>query len=134
MPVGKVKGYTVSVIVGAIINFILNIFLIQYYQSVGAAIATVGAELAVTLVQLYWVRKTIEYHKLFQSMWKYLLSGILMFVVLRLIGSLLGVGPLTTILQVISGILIYFILLFILKSQMNKKLFSLGLQKLRKIS
>lgn len=134
MPVGKVKGYTVSVIVGAIINFILNIFLIQYYQSVGAAIATVGAELAVTLVQLYWVRKTIEYHKLFQSMWKYLFSGILMFVVLRLIGSLLGVGPLTTILQVISGILIYFILLFILKSQMNKKLFSLGLQKLRKIS
>ena len=57
LSVKREKEYTISVIVGAIVNVILNYILIRYYKSYGAAIATVIAELCVTVVQLYFVRK-----------------------------------------------------------------------------
>ena len=60
------KEFTISVIVGAIINFIFNYILINYMKSIGAAIATVVAEMSVTLVQLYFVRKDFNLKEIFK--------------------------------------------------------------------
>ncbi|PGR03778.1 flippase [Priestia megaterium] len=133
MPVGKVKGYTVSVCIGAIINFIFNLALIKYYQSVGTAIATVVAELAVTAVQLYWVRKDIEIKKLITSLWKYFICGFAMYGIIRVIGQFMEVSYKTTIVQVIIGASTYFILLFIFKSELNKQLFNSVWKNFKKV-
>ncbi|MDQ1143770.1 O-antigen/teichoic acid export membrane protein [Bacillus sp. SORGH_AS 510] len=126
MPVGKVKGYTISVCAGAVINFILNLILIKNYTSLGTAIATVVAEFAVTAVQLFWIRRDIEIHKLFNSTWKYLISSLTMYCFLRIIGRLLNAGLITTIIQVIVGFSIYILLLLLLKSKINQKLLTIG--------
>lgn len=133
MPIGKVKGYTFSVCVGAVVNFIFNLALIKHYQSIGTAIATVVAELAVTAVQLYWVRKDIEIRRLIKSLWKYLICGLAMYGVSRIIGESMEAGYKTTIVQVTVGASSYFILLFIFKSELNQQLFNSILRILKKI-
>ena len=45
VPVGRQKDYTTSVVAGAIINLILNMILIPKFQSIGAAFASICAEL-----------------------------------------------------------------------------------------
>ena len=50
-----------SIISGAIVNFVLNLILIQYNQSIGAAIATLVTEIVVWAIQAYCVRSEIEY-------------------------------------------------------------------------
>lgn len=133
MPIGKVKGYTVSVCFGAVVNLVFNLVFINQLHSIGTAIATVIAEFAVTVVQLYWVRHDIEIHKLFDSLWKYLLSGLIMFLVTRLIGENFNVGFITTCIQIVVGVCIYIALMFLFKSKINKKIFVEGLQKIRKV-
>lgn len=132
LPIGKVRGYAVSVCIGALVNFILNVLLIKHFLSIGTAIATFIAEFAVTAVQLYWVRNDVAVRKLFHSTWKYLLSGIVMYCVLRAIGKNQGIGVTTTFIQIFVGVIIYFLLLILLKSEMNQKLFMTGWKKIKK--
>ncbi|MFE8701744.1 flippase [Cytobacillus sp. FJAT-54145] len=133
MPIGNMRVYTYSVVMGAIINLILNFLLIGPYQSTGTAIATVIAEFCVIVVQLYFVRHEFKIKKLLRSLWKYLTAGFFMFLFIRYIGNSLGVGYKTTAVQVITGAPIYFILLFIMKSELNRKLFGVGLKLIRKV-
>lgn len=133
MPIGRIKGYTVSVIIGAVVNFIFNLLLIGRFHSIGAAIATLIAEFTVTTVQLYWVRNDLQIKKLLHSSWKYLISGIIMYLIVRYIGLSLEDGIKSIVIQIIAGIIAYFGLLFLLKSDLNKKLFGVGLTYLRKI-
>lgn len=134
MPTNKIKIYTRSVVTGAVVNFILNLLLIKQLHSVGTAIATVIAELTVTAVQLYYVRHEFNIKRLFYSSWKYWVSGFLMFIVVKLIGLLFTNAWLTLSMQVMTGGLSYFIILFLLKSKMNKTIFesSLGFLKLKR--
>lgn len=122
MPVGKAKEFTISVTIGAVVNFMFNILLIRHFQSLGTALATVIAEFSVTAAQFYLVRKDIEFKQIFKDIWKYLISSIVMFVIVKFIGHILGVGFKTTMLQIIIGGLAYIILLCLFKSDMNRKL------------
>ena len=60
LPTKRQTEFSISVIVGAIVNFILNIIVIKKYASIGASITTVIAEFLVTAVQFYFVRKEID--------------------------------------------------------------------------
>lgn len=60
-PLGKIKIVTISTLVGAIINFSLNLLLIPKLAQNGAAIATVCAEICVTLTQFIIARKCIPF-------------------------------------------------------------------------
>ena len=56
LPTKQQNKYTLSVVVGAVVNFVLNLFLIRTYGAIGASIATVISELAVTITQFIFVR------------------------------------------------------------------------------
>lgn len=124
MPIGKIRGYTISVCVGAVTNLIFNTILIRHYLSIGTAISTVIAELAVTLVQLFYIRANkIKINYLFESVWKYIVSGLIMFIIIRYFGRLFPPTVLVTAMQILIGIIVYIVLLFVLKSEINKKTF-----------
>lgn len=59
IPNGKEFYTFLSTLAGAVVNLILNAFLIYHYQSSGAALATTVAEFAVLAVQIYMVRNDI---------------------------------------------------------------------------
>lgn len=67
MSVGKEKVTLYSVILGAVVNFCLNLILIPHFGEKGAAIGTVCAEFCVTLIQFvaarsYFDRKSFALH------------------------------------------------------------------------
>ncbi|QAA21562.1 flippase [Sporolactobacillus terrae] len=131
--VGRTTGYTISVISGALVNFILNLSLIGRFHSIGAAIATLVAEFIVTGVQLIYIHKNLEIRRLFCSTWKFLIAGFIMYGVTRTIGVQLGISAITTFIQIFSGMIVYIILLFGLKSEINKNIFIKARQIVLKI-
>ena len=115
LPTKRQKEYTISVVCGAIINFIMNACLIWKIGAIGASIGTVIAELSVTLIQMYFVRKDFNLKEIFKLAKNYLLSSIVMFIVCVFIGRSINSNLVSTIVQVIIGGLTYGICLLILK-------------------
>lgn len=115
LPTKRQKEYTISVICGAVINFIMNICLIWRYGAIGASIGTVIAELTVTSIQMYSVRKDFNLKEVFKLSKNYLISSIGMFIVCLFIGKFISDNLISTIVQVIIGGLTYGICLLILK-------------------
>lgn len=132
LPTGKVKAYTLSVVIGAIINFVLNIFFIRSYHSIGTSIATFIAELSVTSIQFYLIRKNLNIKKMIFSTWKYFVSGLIMFLLIQNIGNIFEEHHVKIITKIIIGSITYFFILFILKSELNKKIFYICIKYIRK--
>ena len=107
MPVNRVKEFTASVSVGAVVNIVANFFLIPAYSANGAAMATVISELCVTAVQLYCVRTTIRRRMLFSGLWRYLLSGLIMYVVVLRLDQMMAMNIVNLAFQVAVGIVVY---------------------------
>lgn len=124
LPTKKQKEFTNSVLVGALINFIINIFVISKLESVGAAVATLFAEIFVTLIQFYYIRNEFNIKYILKLSFKYIFSGIIMFLIASLISRFINIGTLKILIQTIIGILIYIIVLYILKDDFLKYIFN----------
>lgn len=109
MPVNRVKEFTTSVTIGAVSNVIFNLFLIEAWGANGAALATVGSEFLVTASQLIMIRKTISRRRLFREQWKYIGSGLVMFIVVNRISTTINMTIANLVLEVLVGALIYFL-------------------------
>ena len=116
MPINRTKEYTVSVTVGAVINVITNLFLIALWGARGATLATDISEFAVAAVQLVYIRQTISRRKLFGQMWKYLLSGGIMFIITYRLAMIMNMTIPNLAIEVIIGAVIYIIGIFILRA------------------
>ena len=116
MPVNRVKEYTTSVTIGALSNVIFNFVLIGKYGANGAAIATVGSEFLVTASQLWMIHSTISRRKLFRETWKYLFCGMVMFIVVNRICSVINMTVANLILEIVVGAIIYLLGLILTKA------------------
>ena len=128
LPTKQQKKYTISVIVGAIINFILNLIFINYWASIGASIATVIAEISVTTTQFILVRREIKIFDVLKISYKYIIASIIMFVISVLTGYFINNNLLSIICQLIASVCIYFVLLLVMKEKMILE----GINKVRK--
>jgi O-antigen/teichoic acid export membrane protein len=118
IPVGREKDLTRSFIVGATVNFILNIFMITAFSSIGATISSVLAEVVVSSCQLWTVRHELPVVKYFLSMKNYLVSSIIMYVMITAYTPVFGGSPLLQLIYKITvGSVIYVACLIILKDQ-----------------
>lgn len=115
LPLGRQKEYTLSVIAGAVINFILNIIFISIFGSIGAAIGTLIAEFAVMGFQLYFIRKEFSLLGIFKQVIKYTLFGLIMFIVVILLSNILSVSIVSTFVEIFVGAIVYGLLLLISK-------------------
>lgn len=129
MPVGKIRKYNQSVIVGAVINITLNIILLPTIGFFGVVIANITAEAFVTLVRCISFIKDTGFKFQWKKIFVFLLSGTTMCIVTRLMTKDLPAVLTTTILQVSIGLLIYLILTTILRVNL---VFDLFRQKLKK--
>jgi len=121
LPLGKEKEFTISVTTGAVVNFILNSIFIIKFASIGASIATVVAEFSVTFVQFIIMKKYFDLKALSKEFIKYLVASTTMFIVILFINKVILIkGILLTLIQIIIGIIVYFAMLFILKSEILK--------------
>lgn len=117
LPTKQQKKYTISVVAGAIVNFILNLILISSYKSIGASIATVVAEFTVTCLQLYLVRKEINFKDIIKMSYKYFVAAVLSFVICIFINLIIKNNWLNVIIVSTVYIITYFTLLYLLKEE-----------------
>ena len=116
LPIHHQRDFTVSVTVGAFVNIILNIPLIRTWGLYGAMWSTIISEISVTLYQLWVVRGLLSYKILFSNSWKYLLAGTIMFIPVFCMNQNLKDNWLMMGVEVIVGIIVYGLMVFILKA------------------
>lgn len=117
LPTNQNGAFTRSVVLGAVVNIIVNIPFIMFWGALGATMSTVLSELAVTGYQLYVLRHQISYRSLFKDTEKYVLAGIIMFLVVFVLDGKLVNNWTTLIIEVFIGIVIYASLLIITKAK-----------------
>lgn len=117
---GRQKDANVCVIIGAFINFILNIFLIPKFGSMGAAVATVCAETIILFMFLYYCRNMINIVSILIVAIRYLIFSFIMGAFVFGIGQLcIRYNQLSSLLmQIIIGGSIYLVLMILWKDEL----------------
>ncbi len=111
------KGMTIAFSVGAIANIILNYFMIPVANADGAAIATVFAELIVIVIQWIYTKKYINTKKIFASFVKKIIAAIIMYLIIEGLERIINLGYFIFVIQVVIGVIVYFLILYILKDK-----------------
>lgn len=116
IPTNQNYKFTISIFVGAITNLIIDIPLIHFLGVKGSALAILISELAVTVAQLFLVRKEVSYYKIFKSSNKYLISGIIMFIFTSYLNSILTISWFNMMITILVGFFVYTLSLYFLKA------------------
>lgn len=124
LPTGRQKEFTLSICSGTLVNLLLNFLLIPNLLSYGAAIATVIAECAVTITQIFLTRNTFNYKHVLKIVYKYILSAIIMSICVFMLSNCLSVSIFSTFIEVMVGVFIYVIILILLKDDSLKIMIS----------
>lgn len=117
IPTKRENIFSITVIIGAVTNFIMNFFLIQLFQSTGAAIASVIAETTIALIQIYVVRKELSPFEIVRCGTHYFIAGGLMFTVLILVKSFFSPSIVHTFELVMIGAVVYSVILIIMRDE-----------------
>lgn len=112
---GQQKIYTRKIVIGGVVNVILNLLLIPRLYSIGAAIGSVIGEIVIIMTELMFIHKNRQFdvRKVFKLSYKYLIAGIPMLVYLLVIGSMLNPTVKNLVIAVFSSALLYFVILLI---------------------
>ena len=113
IPTKRQNLLTATLMAGAAINFVLNLILIHYFQSIGAAVASVIAESTIAIIQLVLLRREISPVQVLKEGVHYYIAGIIMVIVLIPFVKLLTPSMIHTFLLVIIGAVAYFAVLFV---------------------
>ena len=103
IPKERDKEYTISLIAGAVVNLVVNYLLIGRLGAVGAAIGTIAAEIALCAYQVWCVRKELEIGLYILRGVPFVVIGVVMTLVLRLIQRVIPYGVLNLLLLIAIG-------------------------------
>jgi len=118
LPLNRMKEFTTSVTIGAILNIIINLMFIPLWGVIGAMIATILSELAVTLYQMYVLKDEFDILSQIKGLFKYFISGLLMFLVVFMMNTKMKMSVASIILQIFIGSMIYLSMNMILKTNL----------------
>lgn len=124
--------YIISTIVGAIVNAIVNLILIGKIGAKGAMIGTVVAEFFVFFVQAFLVRKSFPIVDMLKINIVCIPIGVVMSILVNNIGRIFGCNIKSLIMQIITGIIIYLVLIFIFLFIKKDEILDIIKEKLRK--
>ena len=123
IPLSLETIFTKSVIAGAITNLIFNILLIPKMGAMGAVIGTLLAELVACIWQFICIYKTIDLNRSLCNCFVYLGAGIIMFVCVRVVAIVLIPIWIKITLEIIVGIIVYFIICLAFWKISNSKMY-----------
>ena len=103
IPNEKDKIYVSSIVIGAVSNVIINYLLIPRYRANGAAIGTLCAEAIVMLIQTIASSRQLEIKKFVSRSIPFLINGIFMLLIVRLVSSAMGNTIMAMLLEIAIG-------------------------------
>ena len=118
----KQNQYNIAISVGAILNVILNLFMVERLQSVGVSVASVVSSGVLFWVVLIFSREIISLKNIIQMDWKAIISAIIMFVTIYWLSfdNLF----ITLVVKVVVGAAVYITILAILREEIIQEVFS----------
>jgi O-antigen/teichoic acid export membrane protein len=119
-PAGLRKQSSIYIIIGAIVNLLLNLILIPYFASAGATVASIIAELSITILYLKYSNGYLNTKYIFTVLWKKIVAGAVMSIVIYILGFVGDLNIIRLLLQFIGGTLTYFAVLVLLKDSALK--------------
>ena len=119
-PVGLRALSAKFIIIGSIVNLILNLIFIPHFKSVGAIIATLAAELVITILYMHFCDGFLSYKTIGLLTWKKLIAGCAMLVGIRIIDGYIINNLAAICIEVLSGVVIYCAILFLIKDSFLK--------------
>ena len=146
VPVGMYNRYSASVIAGACINFCCNWMMIPKYGAYGAIIASVIAECSVTVIQYISIRRKVNINFKNRSYLIYIIGALLMMAAVYYTGILVQNGftstavigntnhyslvdVVTTIVQVLVGMAVYYTVLRVTREELLMKVLNKAKEK-----
>ena len=124
IPTGLDKEYTRAVITGSAVNLVCNSLLIPKFGAIGAVIGSVAAETAVTITEAYMIRGRVHFGFRNRSYRIYIFGAALMFAAVYSSNYYLRVNAGSTLLQILIGILIYYLVLRVAKEDLCMRILS----------
>ena len=107
------KEYIIAIFVGALINLIVNLFLIKPLGAVGASIGTVMAEIGVATTQAILVRNKLQVLNYLKSGIYFIFSGFIMYIGINILPNVLNNILALLLSKIILGAIIYLFLCLI---------------------
>ena len=123
IPLHYDKLYAIALVVGTIVNIILNFFLIPDYKAVGAALSTLCAHFVVMFIQ-FRVNEGIKLKTWFYQLCFYAILGFLMFIVMRSVSQVSRNNIVNVLVECILGGCTYVIVSVVfwkITNQLNEK-------------
>jgi O-antigen/teichoic acid export membrane protein len=103
------KVFIYSLIIGAIVNIVMNYLMIPHFGAMGAVIGTICAEITVCLIQVGAVRSKIPVAEYLFNALPYAGMGIMMAALVFYIGQNMSQNVITLICQIVVGTIIYLV-------------------------
>lgn len=107
IPKRKDGAFIIAAFSGAVVNLVLNLIFIKPYGALGAVIGTICAELTVAILHTFFARKELNIRKMLLSGTFYLIPGIFMMIIVRMIGRWMGNQIITLIIQIAVGAVLF---------------------------
>lgn len=120
IPNTRDREYIISVMSGAVVNIVINVLLIPYLKSYGAAIGTLFAEAAVCILQIILLQNEINLKQNVINGIPFTLSGFVMFIIVYPVNFKVNI-IVQLLLKIIMGIIIYFVTLIVIMFLFRKK-------------
>jgi O-antigen/teichoic acid export membrane protein len=135
LPIGRDKEYIISFLIGATVNALINILLIPKWGAFGAIIATIIAEMSMSISQIHIVRRELKIINYLIVSIPYLIMGGIMVLLIRLLYNnvlyCLNNKTICLLLETIIGALSYFVMVVIYEL-LSKKYYILNVFKIAK--
>ena len=132
-PSGQRARSAKVIVLGSVVNLVLNLSMIPFIGAIGAVIASIIAE---SVISLLYVRMSGEYMSgkiLLKLSWKRILSGLIMLTFVLILGKYLLYGNLVVAaIQVAVGVAVYFGLLLLMKDNLLRELINIALKIIKR--
>ncbi len=116
-PAGLRATSTKFIVTGSVVNFILNSILIPLFSGYGAIIASIVAELVITVLYVRNSNGFLTVQMIAEKIWKKLIAGSVMLIVIVIMGINREASIVLTGGQIIVGVGVYGIILFIIRDK-----------------
>ncbi|MDT2706160.1 oligosaccharide flippase family protein [Enterococcus dispar] len=116
IPMGYIKEYNYSVIVGALFSVVTTFILSMYIDVFGAVIGILLGYFIICLLRGYKLVKFSSFHFFWSDIIKYILTGFVMWIITFSMGFFLPSTIFGTLIQVIMGSIVFMVIATFLKA------------------
>lgn len=117
-PAGLRKTSSKYIIMGAFINLLGNLILIPRLGAMGAVLGSILAELTISGLYLVNSNGFLTFTQIFKCSYKRFFAGCLMLITIKIFENEYGLGFLNLCIEILIGIIIYFVTLLLLKDKL----------------